>query len=30
VDIKDVNAANGAALQLWTCAGTANQKWRLG
>ncbi|GIE94038.1 glycoside hydrolase family 16 protein [Paractinoplanes rishiriensis] len=27
VDIKDWNGANGAALQLWDCAGTTNQKW---
>lgn len=27
VDIKDVNPADGATLQLWDCAGTANQKW---
>jgi beta-glucanase (GH16 family) len=27
VDIKDRNSANGAALQLWDCAGTSNQKW---
>lgn len=27
VDIKDQNSANGATLQLWDCAGTANQKW---
>jgi len=27
VDIKDWNSANGAALQLWDCAGTSNQKW---
>lgn len=28
VDAKDKNTAAGTALQLWTCAGTANQKWR--
>ena len=28
VDIKDWNADDGARLQLWDCAGTANQKWR--
>jgi Ricin-type beta-trefoil lectin domain len=27
VDIKDWNGGNGAALQLWDCAGTANQIW---
>jgi beta-glucanase (GH16 family) len=27
VDIKDWNSGNGAQLQLWDCAGTANQKW---
>ncbi|WP_030438661.1 glycoside hydrolase family 16 protein [Actinoplanes subtropicus] len=27
VDVKDWNSANGAALQLWDCAGTSNQKW---
>jgi beta-glucanase (GH16 family) len=27
VDIKDWNAGNNAALQLWDCAGTSNQKW---
>jgi len=27
VDIKDWNSANGAALQLWDCGGTSNQKW---
>jgi streptogrisin C len=27
VDIKDVNPASGAKLQLWDCAGTSNQKW---
>jgi hypothetical protein len=30
VDIKDWNGADGARLQLWDCAGTANQKWRTG
>jgi putative hydrolase of the HAD superfamily len=24
------NSADGARLQLWDCAGTANQKWRRG
>jgi streptogrisin C len=28
VDIKDWNGNDGAQLQLWDCAGTANQKWR--
>jgi streptogrisin C len=28
VDIKDWNWNQGARLQIWTCAGTANQKWR--
>jgi len=27
VDIKDWNGSNGAALQLWDCAATANQIW---
>jgi len=27
VDIKDWIGSNGAALQLWDCAGTANQIW---
>ncbi|MFF7581225.1 ricin-type beta-trefoil lectin domain protein [Streptomyces sp. NPDC008061] len=26
VDVKD-SSSNGARLQLWTCAGTDNQKW---
>ena len=30
VDIKDWNADDGARLQLWDCAGGANQKWRRG
>jgi streptogrisin C len=30
IDIKDWNGNDGAALQLWDCAGTANQKWRRG
>jgi len=30
VDIVDVNSADGAKLQLWDCAGSANQKWRKG
>ncbi|SNX88349.1 ricin-type beta-trefoil lectin protein [Streptomyces sp. TLI_55] len=28
VDAKDKGTAAGTVLQLWTCAGTANQKWR--
>ncbi|MFF4836421.1 RICIN domain-containing protein [Streptomyces sp. NPDC001315] len=28
VDAKDKNTAVGTVLQLWSCAGTANQKWR--
>ncbi|MFF5499872.1 ricin-type beta-trefoil lectin domain protein [Streptomyces aquilus] len=28
VDAKDKGTAAGTALQLWSCAGTANQKWR--
>jgi hypothetical protein len=27
VDIKDWNGSNGAALQLWDCAGSSNQIW---
>jgi beta-glucanase (GH16 family) len=27
VDVKDWNGGNGAALQLWDCGGTSNQKW---
>ncbi|WP_067703935.1 ricin-type beta-trefoil lectin domain protein [Actinoplanes awajinensis] len=27
VDIRDWNGSNGAALQLWDCAATANQIW---
>lgn len=27
-DIKDWNPNNDAVLQLWTCSGGANQKWR--
>jgi hypothetical protein len=30
VDVKDKGTANGTRLQLWQCAGTSNQKWRLG
>jgi hypothetical protein len=29
VDAKDQNTAAGTVLQMWTCAGTANQKWRM-
>ncbi|MFJ4617643.1 ricin-type beta-trefoil lectin domain protein [Streptomyces sp. NPDC088812] len=29
VDVKDNGTGNNAKLQLWTCAGTANQKWRV-
>ncbi|NUS25357.1 MAG: RICIN domain-containing protein, partial [Streptomyces sp.] len=28
VDAKDKNTAAGTVLQLWSCAGTTNQKWR--
>ncbi|GLY97306.1 hypothetical protein Acsp02_45600 [Actinoplanes sp. NBRC 103695] len=28
LDIRDWNPADGAAVQIWQCAGTANQKWR--
>ncbi|MGW0503856.1 family 16 glycosylhydrolase [Micromonospora sp. NPDC003241] len=27
VDVRENNANNGGRLQLWDCAGTANQKW---
>ena len=27
LDIKDNNLADGAKLQIWDCAGGANQKW---
>jgi streptogrisin C len=30
VDVEDLNTANGARLQTWDCAGTANQKWHRG
>ncbi|MGI5144568.1 MULTISPECIES: ricin-type beta-trefoil lectin domain protein [unclassified Streptomyces] len=30
VDAKDNGTGNGTKLQLWTCSGTANQKWRVG
>ncbi|WP_405591320.1 ricin-type beta-trefoil lectin domain protein [Streptomyces sp. NBC_01190] len=29
VDAKDKNTAAGTVLQTWSCAGTANQKWRM-
>ena len=29
VDVTDAATGNGARLQLWDCAGTSNQKWRL-
>jgi hypothetical protein len=28
VDVKDHQTGNGARLQLWSCSGEANQKWR--
>ena len=28
VDVKDQQTADGTTLQLWTCTGTANQKWQ--
>ncbi|WP_225847506.1 RICIN domain-containing protein [Streptomyces sp. HPF1205] len=30
VDVTDNGTANGTRLQLWTCAGTRNQKWSKG
>jgi hypothetical protein len=27
VDVKDKETHNGTHLQLWSCAGTSNQKW---
>jgi Ricin-type beta-trefoil lectin domain len=27
VDVQDMRTENGTPLQLWQCAGTANQKW---
>jgi hypothetical protein len=30
VDAKDKGTSNGVRLQLWSCAGTSNQKWSLG
>ncbi|MBM9507338.1 RICIN domain-containing protein [Actinacidiphila acididurans] len=29
VDAKDNGTAAGTVLQLWSCAGTSNQKWRM-
>ncbi|MGC4888190.1 ricin-type beta-trefoil lectin domain protein [Micromonospora sp. DT227] len=29
LDIRDNNQADGATLQIWSCAGSANQKWTL-
>ncbi|MDX3531217.1 ricin-type beta-trefoil lectin domain protein [Streptomyces sp. ID05-39B] len=29
VDVKDNGTGNESKLQLWTCAGTPNQKWRV-
>ena len=29
VDIPSANTANGNRLQIWTCNGTAAQKWTL-
>jgi len=26
-DVRDANRSNGALVQLWTCAGSENQKW---
>lgn len=30
VDAKDNGTAAGTVLQLWSCAGTGNQKWQMG
>jgi hypothetical protein len=30
LDAKDNSSADGTRLQIWTCAGTANQKWTAG
>jgi streptogrisin C len=30
VDVPNGNTANGTQLQIWTCNGTAAQKWRVG
>jgi hypothetical protein len=27
MDATGNSSANGTRLQIWTCAGTANQKW---
>jgi hypothetical protein len=27
LDAQNNSSANGTRLQLWTCGGTANQKW---
>jgi hypothetical protein len=29
VDVKDQGIDNGSPLQIWTCGGTGNQRWRL-
>jgi hypothetical protein len=29
VDVKDGGTGNESKLQLWTCSGTPNQKWRV-
>ncbi|WP_420036485.1 ricin-type beta-trefoil lectin domain protein [Streptomyces sp. cg28] len=29
LDVTDKNTAAGTVLQLWSCAGTSNQKWRM-
>ncbi|TDD50883.1 hypothetical protein E1286_11815 [Nonomuraea terrae] len=29
-DVKDKATGDGARLQLWSCGGTSNQKWRKG
>lgn len=28
LDVRRSGAQNGAAVQIWSCAGTSNQKWR--
>lgn len=30
VDVAGNNSADGTRLQIWTCAGGANQKWTVG
>ena len=30
LDVKDRSTADRAHLQLWSCSGNSNQKWRLG